>query len=96
VGSPLLSMTAIVGADRQLAQNLSGSKIDVIERWRLPIGGSRLYCMALSHLVLLPLRDTLSFALWGWSFAPRRVRRRDDHFHVTRDGSVQSAAGVSQ
>jgi ceramide glucosyltransferase len=51
---------------------------------------------ALSHLLLLPLRDTLSFALWGWSFATRRVRWRDDHFHVTRDGSVQSVVRVSQ
>jgi ceramide glucosyltransferase len=44
---------------------------------------------ALSHLLVLPLRDTLSFALWGWSFATRRVHWRDDHFQVTRDGSVE-------
>jgi ceramide glucosyltransferase len=44
---------------------------------------------ALSHLLLLPLRDTLSFALWGWGFVTRRVHWRDDHFQVTRDGSVE-------
>jgi ceramide glucosyltransferase len=41
---------------------------------------------ALAHLLLLPLRDTLSFALWGWSFVTRRVRWRDGHFQVTRNG----------
>jgi ceramide glucosyltransferase len=41
---------------------------------------------AFALLLLLPLRDILSFALWGWSFATRRVRWRDDHFQVTRNG----------
>jgi len=45
---------------------------------------------ALSHMLVLPLRDTLSFALWGWGFVTRRVHWRDDHFQVTRDGSVES------
>jgi ceramide glucosyltransferase len=44
---------------------------------------------ALAHLLLLPLRDTLSFALWGWSFATRRVRWRDDHYQVTRNGAFR-------
>jgi ceramide glucosyltransferase len=44
---------------------------------------------ALSHLLVLPFRDTLSFALWGWSFVTRRVHWRDDYFQVTRDGAVQ-------
>jgi ceramide glucosyltransferase len=44
---------------------------------------------ALAHLLLLPLRDTLSFALWGWSFATRRVRWRDDYFQVTRNGAFR-------
>jgi ceramide glucosyltransferase len=42
---------------------------------------------AFAHLLLLPLRDTLSFAVWVWSFATRRVRWRGDHFRVTRDGA---------
>jgi ceramide glucosyltransferase len=45
---------------------------------------------ALSHMLVLPIRDTLSFALWGWGFVTRRVHWRDDHFQVTRDGSVES------
>jgi ceramide glucosyltransferase len=51
---------------------------------------------ALLQLLIVPLRDILSFALWGWSFATRRVRWRDDHFQVTRDGSVQSVVRMSQ
>jgi ceramide glucosyltransferase len=51
---------------------------------------------ALPHLLMLPLRDTLSFALWVWSFATRRVRWRDEHFQVTRDGSVQPVVSITQ
>jgi ceramide glucosyltransferase len=51
---------------------------------------------ALSHLLLLPLRDTLSFALWGWSFATRRVRWRNDHFQVTRNGAFQPVVRMTQ
>ena len=43
---------------------------------------------ALRQLFVLPARDLLSVALWGWSFVTRRVRWRDDHFLVNRDGSV--------
>src|ERR1700736_3371350 len=50
---------------------------------------------ALSHLLILPLRDTLNFALWGWSFATSRVRWRDGHFQVTSDGSVQPVARIT-
>ena len=44
---------------------------------------------ARAHFLLLPLRDTLIFALWGWSFATRRVRWRDEHFQVTRNGAFR-------
>src|SRR5580704_9839457 len=40
------------------------------------------------QLLLLPLRDMLSLALWSWSFATRRVHWRNEHYHVNRDGSV--------
>ncbi|HXC23593.1 MAG TPA: glycosyltransferase, partial [Solirubrobacteraceae bacterium] len=49
---------------------------------------------ALAHLLLLPLRDTLSFALWGWSFATRRVRWRDHHFQVTSKGAFRRESRV--
>jgi len=49
---------------------------------------------ALAHLLLLPLRDTLSLALWGWSFATRRVRWRDDHFQVARNGAFRRESRV--
>ena len=40
------------------------------------------------QLLVLPLRDALTLALWAWGFATRRVHWRDDRFHVTRDGSA--------
>jgi ceramide glucosyltransferase len=43
---------------------------------------------ALQQLLLLPVRDLLSLALWSWSFVTRRVRWRDDDYLVARDGSV--------
>jgi ceramide glucosyltransferase len=42
----------------------------------------------LAPLVILPLRDSLSLALWTWSFVTRRVHWRNDYFRVNRDGSV--------
>jgi len=48
-----------------------------------------------AQLFALPLRDTLSFALWGWGFVTRHVYWRDDHYQVTRDGSVQPVARPS-
>jgi ceramide glucosyltransferase len=40
------------------------------------------------HALVLPVRDTLSFMLWIWGFATRRVHWRDDHYLVNRDGSA--------
>jgi hypothetical protein len=42
-----------------------------------------------AKLLLVPLRDLLHCALWGWSFVTRRVQWRSDLYHVTQDGSVQ-------
>jgi len=42
-----------------------------------------------AKLLLVPLRDLLHFALWGWSFATRRVQWRSVLYRVTEDGSVQ-------
>jgi ceramide glucosyltransferase len=42
-----------------------------------------------SKLLLVPFRDLLHFALWGWSFATRRVQWRSVLYRVTDDGSVQ-------
>jgi ceramide glucosyltransferase len=46
------------------------------------------------QVVVLPLRDLLSVALWSWSFVTRRVHWRNDHFLVTRDGSVLPVARI--
>jgi ceramide glucosyltransferase len=48
--------------------------------------------MALTALVLP--REILSLGLWGWSFMTRRVRWRDEHYHVYRDGSALPIARV--
>ena len=42
-----------------------------------------------SKLLLVPFRDLLHLSLWVWSFATRRVQWRNNHFLVSRDGSVQ-------
>jgi len=47
-----------------------------------------------SQVLLLPLRDLLSLGLWGWSFVTRRVRWRDSHFDVARDGSARLIESV--
>jgi hypothetical protein len=44
---------------------------------------------ARSHVLMLPLRDTLTFVLWSWSFVTRTVRWRNRHFRVTQDGDFQ-------
>ncbi len=44
---------------------------------------------AMADLAALPLRDVLSLGLWAWSFVTRRVQWRDDHYSISRDGSVQ-------
>jgi len=46
------------------------------------------------QLVVLPLRDALSLALWAWSFVTRRVQWREVRYRVTRDGSVQPVARI--
>ena len=48
---------------------------------------------ARSHLLILPLRDMLTFALWSWSFVTRTVRWRNGHFRVTRNGAFQPVMG---
>lgn len=46
------------------------------------------------QLAALPLRDLLSLGLWAWSFVTRSVHWREDHYHVTRDGSVQPVVRI--
>jgi ceramide glucosyltransferase len=42
-----------------------------------------------ARLLLVPLRDLMHCALWGWSFATRRVQWRSVLYRVTSDGSVK-------
>jgi ceramide glucosyltransferase len=48
-----------------------------------------------AQLMIIPIRDMLSLSLWGWGFITHRVRWRDDHLEVTRDGSVELVARVT-
>lgn len=41
-----------------------------------------------AQIALIPVRDCLSLALWAWSFTNRRVKWRNEHFQVSRDGSA--------
>jgi len=41
-----------------------------------------------AQIALVPVRDCLSLVLWVWSFTNRRVKWRNEHYHVSRDGSA--------
>jgi ceramide glucosyltransferase len=41
------------------------------------------------QLPLLAIRDTLTFAVWSWSFVSRRVQWRDDSYWITDDGTAE-------
>jgi ceramide glucosyltransferase len=41
-----------------------------------------------AQIALVPVRDCLSLVLWAWSFTNRRVKWRNEHYHVSRDGSA--------
>jgi ceramide glucosyltransferase len=47
-----------------------------------------------AHFFLVPFREFLSLGLWGWSFMTRRVRWRDEHYEVSRDGAALPVARV--
>jgi ceramide glucosyltransferase len=40
------------------------------------------------QIALVPVRDCLSLVLWAWSFTTRRVKWRNEHYEVSRDGSA--------
>jgi ceramide glucosyltransferase len=46
-----------------------------------------------AQIALIPIRDCLSLALWMWSFTTRRVKWRNQHFQVSRDGSALPLGG---
>jgi ceramide glucosyltransferase len=41
-----------------------------------------------TQIALIPFRDCLGLALWAWSFTNRRVKWRNEHYQVSRDGSA--------
>ncbi len=44
------------------------------------------------ELWVLPVSDTLAFALWCWGFVSRRVHWRQNRYRVARDGRVEPIA----
>ena len=46
-----------------------------------------------AQIALIPVRDCLSLALWAWSFTNRRVKWRNEHYEVSRDGSALPLGG---
>jgi ceramide glucosyltransferase len=54
---------------------------------RLLLHGSRRWRQLPAwQMLLVPVRDLLSLALWGWSFTTRRVKWRDREYRVSKDG----------
>jgi ceramide glucosyltransferase len=47
-----------------------------------------------AQVTLILFREFLSLGMWGWSFMTRRVRWRDEHYRVCRDGSALPIARV--
>jgi ceramide glucosyltransferase len=46
------------------------------------------------QILLVPVRDFLSLSLWAWSFMTRRVRWRNEEYHVSKDGSALLIARI--
>ncbi|HEV7356931.1 MAG TPA: bacteriohopanetetrol glucosamine biosynthesis glycosyltransferase HpnI [Steroidobacteraceae bacterium] len=47
-----------------------------------------------AQIALIPVRDSLSLVLWAWSFTNRRVKWRNEHYLVSRDGSALPLGGT--
>ena len=82
----LLGSLMAAGARAALVMLAVTAITRILLHWRVRPAGT-----APSHLLVLPLRDSLGFVLWCWGFASRHVHWRQDRFRVERDGSVQAA-----
>ncbi|MDB6084902.1 MAG: hypothetical protein JWN43_2783 [Gammaproteobacteria bacterium] len=84
-----LGMVLAGGAAPAVAMLIVTATARMLLHIRTRIRGSSLW-----QVVALPFRDLLSVALWSWSFVTRRVHWRNDHYLVTRDGSVLPVARI--
>jgi ceramide glucosyltransferase len=84
-GVPVALLGTLLSGGRSAAVSMLATV--VFTRLLLHIGRHRAH-FSLAQLGLLPFRDFLSLSLWGWSFITRRVRWRDEHYEVMRDGSA--------
>ncbi len=93
-GIPVAALGVLVACGSPPAVGMfavtAAARIMLHLRARVPL------CSARQELALLAARDLLSFGLWAWSFATRRVHWRDLHYLVSRDGSARLAAGYEQ
>jgi ceramide glucosyltransferase len=87
-GVPVAALGSLMAAgDRVALVMLAVTAIArILLHWSVRPAGT-----APSHLLVLPLRDSLGLILWCWGFAGRHVHWRQDRFRVQRDGSVRSA-----
>lgn len=84
-GIPVAALGALLAGGAPIALSLlavAGAARVLLHFARRRAHGSAL------QIALAPLRDCLSLALWAWSFTNRRVKWRDAHYQVRRDGSA--------
>jgi ceramide glucosyltransferase len=86
---PVAVLGALVAAWTEAA--LAMLAVTVLTRVLLHFEASRKRTAAL-ELWVIPISDTLAFALWCWGFLSRRVHWRQALYRVARDGTVQPVA----
>lgn len=90
-GFPIAAMGCVLAGGSPATLGMLA--VTTAARWRMHVRTRRPDGPAW-HVMLLPLRDTLSLALWACSFRTRRVQWRDSHFDVASDGSARLIEGV--
>jgi ceramide glucosyltransferase len=84
-GIPVALLGALLSRGGPLAVTLLA--VAATARLLLHLKRRQLHLSA-GQVVLVPFRDCLSLALWAWSFTNRRVKWRNEHYQVSRDGSA--------
>lgn len=87
----LAGALAARGAPAALACVAVAAGARIVLHWSVRLRGAPSW-----HWLVLPLGDSLSFALWCWGFAARTVRWRDDRYRLAGDGSVQRHEDVTR
>lgn len=91
-GVPVAAVGAVLTAGA--APAVAMLAVTTIARILLHLSVRRPGANPMLQLAILPLRDLLSLSLWAWSFVTRSVHWREQHYHVTRDGSAQPVVRI--